>query len=139
MPNFNVNLDVRNWASNGTDGYTNTTASNNAVYCYMYTGGSDGHGGVDESPGAGVGTITVTVGGDPRYKITDVTFTGDIQNQLSRQLGGNNNTSAIITDTDTSTGDGYYSVIVTDTSVNCSFPCDPPIKNKPNAQATSSA
>ncbi len=131
MPNFTVTLDVRNWPSNGNDGYTNTTASNNAVYCYMYTGGTDGHGGIEETADAGVGIITVTVGTDGRYKISDITFTGDIQNQLTRLVTLNSNT-ATITDSDTSTGDGYYSVIVSDTTANCTFACDPPIKNKPN-------
>jgi hypothetical protein len=131
MSNFTVNLDVRNWASNGTDGYTNTTASNNAVYCFQYSGGTDGHGGVEETANAGSGTIIVTVGGDPRYKISDVTFTGDIQNQLTRVVTANSNT-ATITDSDTSSGDGYYSVIVSDTTANCTFACDPPIRHKPS-------
>ncbi|MDA3914967.1 hypothetical protein, partial [Oleiagrimonas sp.] len=30
----NINLDVHNHASNGSDGYTNTTASNGATYSY---------------------------------------------------------------------------------------------------------
>jgi len=131
MSNVDVNLDVRNWASNGTDGYTNTTASNDAVYCYRYTGGTDGAGGVEESISAGGGTITVTVGTAAQYHITGVTFTGDIESQLSWVQGSGPN-SAVITDTDTSSGDGEYSIIVTDTAANCTFPCDPPIKNKPN-------
>ena len=131
MPNFNVGLDVRNSPSSGNDGYTSTTASNNAVYCYEYSGGTDGQGGVEETLSEGAGTITVSVGGDPRYKITDVTFTGDIQNQLSRVVSPNGYT-AVITDTDTSTGDGYYSVIIIDTTANFTFACDPTIKNKPN-------
>ncbi len=130
MSNFTVNLDVRNWASSGSDGYTNTNASNNAVYCYMYTGGTDGHGAIEETADAGTGTITVTVGTDPRYKISDITFTGDIQNQLTRLLVPNSNI-ATIADSDTSSGDGYYSVVVGDTTANCTFACDPPIKHKP--------
>ena len=36
MPNnFSVSLDVRNFASNGSDGYTNTTASNGNTYSYQ--------------------------------------------------------------------------------------------------------
>ena len=132
MSNINVGLDVRNWPSNGSDGYTNTTASNNAVYCYLYSGGSDGHGGVNETSGAGSGTITVQVGTDARYTISNVTFRGDIESQLSWQHGPTSNI-AVVTDTDTSSGSGYYSVIVTDTMANCTFPCDPIISHIPPA------
>lgn len=131
MSNVNVNLDVRNFASNGSDGYTNTTASNDAVYSYAYSGGTDGHGGVEETTGAGSATITVTVGTDPRYRITSVEFSGDIENQLSWQQG-TSNAQAVITDTDTSSGDGEYSIVVSDTTANCTLVCDPPIRNKPN-------
>jgi len=128
--NVNVSLDVRNWASNGSDGYTSTTASNNAVYSYRYSGGTDGAGGVEESVTAGAGSITVSVIADPRYRISDVTFTGDIESQLSWQQ--QTPTTIVITDSDTSTGEGEYSVVITDTSAGCTLPCDPPIKNKPN-------
>ena len=130
MSNVNVNLDVRNSPSNGGDGYTDTVASNGAVYCYRYTGGTDGAGGVEESVAAGSGTITVTVGGDPRYQINDVSLSGDIQSQLS--WARQSVVTIVITDTDTSTGDGEYSIVVADTSANCTLPCDPPIRNKPN-------
>ena len=130
MSNFTVGLDVRNFASSGTDGYTNTTASNNAIYSYLYSGGSDGHGGVNETTGAGSGTITVQVGGDPRYSIHNVGFNGDIEGQLS-WAPGNTSTTAVITDTDTSSGSGYYSVVVADSSANCTFTCDPPINHQP--------
>jgi len=131
MPNVNVGLDIRNSPSSGKDGYTNTTSSANTIYSYKYSGGSDGLGGVDVSKSGGSGTITVQVGGDPRYTIPDVTFNGDIKSQLS-WAHGKNNTIAIITDTDTSTGNGYYSVLVNDGTANCTFPCDPPIRNSPD-------
>lgn len=133
--NVNVNLDVRNSASSGSDGYTNTTASNGLPYCYLYTGGSDGKGGIEETADSTSGTITVTVGGDPRYQIRGVQFSGDIQSQLTWQQGPSA-AVAVITDSDTSSGDGEYSVVVADTTANCTFPCDPPIKNKPTTRAT---
>lgn len=130
MSNINVGLDIRNSPSSGSDGYTNTTTSNNTVYCYKYSGGSDGNGGVTESGTSGSGTITVQIGGDPRYSISNVSFSGDIESQLSWQQGASN-TIAVITDTDTSSGSGYYSVIGHDSTANCTFPCDPPISNSP--------
>lgn len=130
MPNVNVSLDVRNFASNGSDGYTDTTASNNAIYSYLYGGGSDGHGNIDETTASGSATITVALQSDPRYQISGVVFTGDIENQLSWQPGGTP-TSVVITDSDSSSGSGYFSITVSDTTANCTLPCDPDITNRP--------
>ncbi len=131
MPNTDVNLDVRNSASNGSDGYTDTTASNSAVYSYRYTGGSDNHGNSTETVGAGVAKITVTLNSDPRYQITGVLFSGDAGRDLSTQPAANSTTSLIITDVDTTTGSGYYKITVTDTTANCTFDCDPQVTNEP--------
>lgn len=131
MSNTNVTLDVRNFPSNGSDGYTNTTASNNAVYSYQYGGGSDGHGNVDETATTGSATITIAMNSDPRYQITNVVFSGDIENQLSSPPVGPGATSVVITDSDSSTGSGYYSITVSDTTAGCTFPCDPEVTNKP--------
>lgn len=130
MSNTNVNLDVRNFPSNGTDGYTNTTASNHAIYSYLYEGGSDGHGNIEEIADAISGTITVGIQSDPRYRISNVVFSGDVENQLSWQPG-ESPTSVVITDSDTETGEGSFCVSVSDTTANCTFPCDPVIKNVP--------
>lgn len=131
MPNTNVSLDVRNFPSNGTDGYTNTTASNNAVYSYQYGGGSDGHGNVNETASGGSATITVSLNSDPRYWISAVVISGDIEEQLSSPPVGPSTTSVVITDSDSSTGSGYYSITVSDTTAQCTFPCDPQITNVP--------
>ena len=133
MTNAIVSLDVRNWPSNGSDGYTSTTASNGAVYSYQYTGGSDGHGNVEETTGAGSATITVTMHSDARYVISSVVISGDIENQLSSPAVNAGATSIVITDTDSSSGSGYYSIMVTDTMANCTFPCDPIVTNRPPA------
>ena len=133
MTNTNVNLDVRNWASNGSDGYTSTTASNKAVYSYQYTGGSDGHGNVQETTGAGSATITVSMHSDSRYVISAVKISGDIENQLSSPPVPAGATSIVITDTDSSSGSGYYKIVVTDTTAGCTFLCDPIITNIPPA------
>lgn len=131
MPSLNVGLDVRNFSASSGDGYTNTTASNNAIYSYKYSGGSDGNGNATDMD-AGVLTITVTVGEDPRYTINsnNVIFTGDIESQLSAAQGATS-TSVIITDSDSQTGSGYYSVTVNDSTANCTFVCDPQINNQP--------
>lgn len=131
MANTDVSLDVRNFPSNGSDGYTNTTASDNAVYSYQYGGGTDGHGNTDETVGSGSATITVSLHSDPRFTITGVTISGDIENQLSYEPPGNGATSVVITDTDTSTGSGYYKIQVADSTTGSTFLCDPTITNKP--------
>jgi hypothetical protein len=136
--NVDITLDVRNFASSGSDGYTNTTASDGNTYCYRYTGGTDGAGGVEQTADGDSGTITVTVGMDPRYQINRVQFSGDIEAQLSWAAGASSRV-AVITDSDTSSGSGDYVVIVQDTSANCTVPCDPPITNKPTGQTNQAA
>ncbi|MBC7990960.1 MAG: hypothetical protein H7Y19_15460 [Luteimonas sp.] len=130
MPSLNVGLDVRNSAASGGDGYTNTPATNGATYSYKYSGGSDGNGNANDA-GEGVLTITVTVGTDPRYTINGVTFSGDIESQLSAPTPPAGATSIVITDSDAATGSGYFSINVNDTTANCTFVCDPRITNTP--------
>lgn len=131
MSNTNVSLDVRNFPSNGSDGYTNTTASNHAIYSYRYGGGSDGHGNVDETAASGSATITIALDSDPRYQISGVVVSGDIEDQLSSPPVSSGATSVVITDSDSSSGSGYYSITVSDTTAGCTFPCDPEITNRP--------
>ncbi len=131
MPNTDVSLDVRNFASNGSDGFTDTTASNGAVYSYQYSGGSDTHGNTNESVGDGGSTITVNLNSDPRYQIAGVLFSGVAGGNLSTYPAANTTTRLIINDTDTSPGSGYYKITVSDTTANCSFDCDPTVSNVP--------
>jgi hypothetical protein len=134
MPNnFSVNLDVRNSASSGSDGYTNTTASNGSVYSYKYSGGNGGGGDVNV-PNAGGhnanAAITVTMNSDPRYSITNVGFVGDTLNQFAWHAGGQASV-AVITDTNSAAASVKYTCTVTDSTANCTMPCDPIIKNEP--------
>ena len=131
MPNTNVSLDVRNTPSNGSDGYTNTTASNGAVYSYRYGGGSDAHGNTNETVGDGGSTITVNLESDPRYQIADVRFSGFASPNLSTRPASNSATSLVIFDTDTTAGNSYYKITVSDSTANCTFDCDPEINNDP--------
>lgn len=131
MTNVNVTLDCRNWPSNGNDGYTSTTASNNAVYSYKYTGGSDGNGNVTGHMTTGAVAIAVTISADSRYVVNSVDFSGDIESQLSTTPGTTPYT-VTVNDSDTQTGSGYYKLTVRDTSAGCTFPCDPRVTNEPN-------
>ncbi len=131
MPNTDISLDVRNFPSNGSDGYTDTTASNKAVYSYQYGGGSDGKGNMIETADGNSGTFTVSLHSDARYQISGVIISGDIEDQLSSEPVPNSTTSVIITDKDTSTGSGYYNIAVSDTTADCTFHCDPTVTNVP--------
>lgn len=130
MTTASVSLDIRNYAATPGDGYTNTTASNNATYCYKYSGGTDGNGGVTVTTGTGTLTITITVGGDPRYMVDSIGFGNDVGHDLSWHFGETSQ-SATITDTDLDNEDAYYNVVVKDSTANCTFTCDPPLKNQP--------
>ena len=130
MPhNHAVHLNVRNQPSNGNDGYTDTTASNNAIYSYKYTGGDNGRGDISETVGLGSATIDVDVAGGPNYQITGITFVNDTYNQLSWSGGGG---SAAVIDANTQVENASYCTSVTDTNANCSFNCDPMIDNTRN-------
>lgn len=124
----NVSLDVRNSSSGGADGYVDVVASNGATYSYKYTGGSDNHGNVDVTVGGGQAAINVTVGGDPRYSITNITF-NPTDSQFTWRAGGNARVAVII-DTATAVASVKYTVIVTDSTAHCTVPCDPMIQNK---------
>ncbi|MEO6104544.1 MAG: hypothetical protein ABIP44_13040 [Pseudoxanthomonas sp.] len=125
----NVSLDVRNCSSGGSDGYTDVVASNGATYSYKYTGGSDGNGNVRVTVGSGQAAINVTVGGDPRYSITNITF-NPADSQFTWHAGGQAKV-AVIVDTATAVATVKYTVIVTDSTAHCTVPCDPMIQNTP--------
>lgn len=125
--NNNANLDVRNFPSNGSDGYTDTTASNNAIYSYRYTGGSDEAGGLRAQVGQGTATLNLTLNADQRYTIDAVTF-DDPKNQLSWR--GNAPRNGVITDSNTDEENGHYYVQVKDSVANCTIPCDPMVVNE---------
>ena len=134
MTAVSATLDVRNFAATPGDGYTNTTASNGATYCYKYSGGTDGNGNVEVITETGTLTFTVTVGLDPRYTIYDVQFSGDTSSDMSWTWGNIPlNNIAVIVDTDTSNETAYCNIIVQDRTAQCTFPCDPKIINKPPA------
>lgn len=125
-----VTLDVQDFPSNGSDGYTNTTATNNQIYSYKYGGGSDGAGNIEEQTGnAGSKQIPLALAGGSRYVIANVIFSNDPYNQMSWHP--QTSTQGYINDADSTDEDAYYQVQVTDNDVQCSFVCDPTIKNKP--------
>jgi len=128
MPNTNATLDVRNFPSNGNDGYKNTTATNNAVYSYKYSGGTDSAGGMEVQVGQGVATLNLSLDSDNRYSIDDVKFKDDPNNQLTWR--GNAPTTGVITDANTAVETAKYKVIVADSTASCTFPCDPQIDNE---------
>ncbi|MBP7370097.1 MAG: hypothetical protein KA902_01535 [Arenimonas sp.] len=134
MTTASVSLDVRNFAATPGDGYTDTTATNNAVYSYKYSGGTDGNGGVEVITGTGTLILTVTISADPRYLVSNVTFDNNL-GDLSWAFGESAYV-AVITDTDLDNENSYYSVIVSDHTAGCTMPCDPPITNKPRPPAS---
>lgn len=134
MANTPVTLDVKNFSNTtpGYETYTNTVSNTGATYCYKYAGGTGG-GAVTEFTGDGGSTITVTVTANFTFQVYNVTFAGDDAGNLSWSWGNvPQNNQAIISDSDVTNENAYYSVIVSDRSkVNCTIPCDPPITNKP--------
>ena len=123
-----ITLDVRNSASNGSDGYTNTTTTDGLTYCYRWTGGTDGAGDVLESISAGVAVINVQLRADARYHIVTGGF-GDGNTQFT--FGRVDNYNATISDIGTVVENDYFNIQVSDSSrTNCTFWCDPRVGNQ---------
>jgi len=128
MPgNPTIDLYVQDHGSNGSDGYTDTTASNGNTYSYRYTGGS-GNGGDLTFTQRGAVTIVLQLKGDRRYTISNVSFPSDPNNQLS--WVSNSPTTGVIHNKNDAVQVAEYKVTVSDSAANCTVPCDPQIINK---------
>jgi len=123
----NIQLDVRNFASNGP-GWKNVTV-NQQPYSYCYTGGDDGFGGLEQVVNRGRDTAPLQLTADSRYQITACNFIGDTQSQLS--WSGNGNRAGTIVDANTQVETAEYTIVITDTSNGNVINCDPEVKNKP--------
>ena len=124
----NATLDVRDVPSSGDDGYTDTTASNQAVYSYRYSGGSDAAGGLVGKGAGGIALLYLRVASGRRYRIAAVTFDGELDEQLSWR--GSAPRTGVLTDRNSAPGNGHYHVLVRDTAAGCTVPCDPMICNE---------
>lgn len=126
MTTFNVFLSV---SSERIAGFTPTSSTSGTTYYYQYTGGNtnSNNGAVVVEPAMGRVTINITLNGSTEFRIADIQFSGDSAGQLTYQIV--DNMHATIYDVDTHSENAYYKVIVSDTTANCSFPCDPPIDN----------
>ena len=124
-----VTLDIRCWASNGSDGYTNTTTNDGQTYCYKYSGGTDGAGNVTEHLSSGVAQINIESVADRRYHLINTAMNeGNTQFRISVQ----STYQAVITDIGTATEDDYFKLQFQDTIEghnNRTFWCDPRVKN----------
>ena len=124
-----ITLDIRSWASNGSDGYTNTTCNDGTVYCYKYSGGTDGAGNVIEHLHSGVSDINVQTVADRRFKIIDAQLSpGTTQFQITVT----DTWKALIHDIGTAKEDDYFKLQFQDTIEghnNRTFWCDPRVKN----------
>jgi hypothetical protein len=123
----NVNLMVQPGSQNG-NGWTNVNAANGQPYAFKYTGGHNNNGGLKTKVGDGTATLNLNLSTDDRYTISDVTFTNDTGNQLTRTMQTG---TATITDLNTVAETADYCVLVADSMGNTTIPCDPMIKNDP--------
>ena len=131
MPNnINANLQIQ---PGQVPGWTQTQARNNANlwYSYLYTGGSDGLGGMDVIVNSGAQTLHVDLDTDhQRYAISTVSFS-DPSSQLSWNGGASGNSINIVDKNDTQEN-AYYGIFVVDSQANgAQIYCDPMIKNIP--------
>lgn len=123
-----ITLEVRNVPSTGTDGYTDTTASNGATYSYKYSGGDNDTGDVTFRERGRV-TINVHLSGN-KYTIDDVGFAGDTHEQLSWVSDPDAGKVAVIQNENSAVQTANYKITVMDESVGATIPCDPKIINR---------
>lgn len=115
-------------------GWTNVAASNGETYGYMFAGGSDGHGNVEQTIGEQV-VIYCECIAEPkvRYQFSQVSISNDPKGQLSGVID-HISIARIIDRNDVPESDAEWSINVTDTGVTpaCTIPCDPKVTNDPN-------
>jgi hypothetical protein len=124
-----ITLEVRNGPSNGSDGYTDTIASNGATYSYRYSGG-EGKGGDVIFTTRGRVTVNVHLAGNASYTIDEVGFTGDTNEQLSWVSNPNASRVAVIQNENSVVQTANYKITVMDGADGTTIPCDPKIINR---------
>lgn len=131
MPDKSVSLDIRYVPAEPGDGFIDVGAINGRNYCYKYTGGDDGAGGVTHTIGEGNAKITVTLAADPRYRIDSITFVDDKNDDVQLSAHPKHDLLHEIHNRNTKTINAHYKVKVRDTgNGGAIIPCDPPIRNK---------
>lgn len=131
MPDKSVSLDIRYVPAESGDGFTDVGVINGRTYCYKYTGGDDGAGGVTHTIGEGSAKITVNLIADPRYRIDSVSFVNDRNDDVQLSAHPKHDRQHEIHNRNTKAINAKYKVQVKDTgNGNAAIPCDPPIVNK---------
>jgi len=137
MADTTVSIDARNSAASGNPGFTAATIFGGPAvhqYCYRFTGGTDGAGGVQEGKDGNKKTIQINMAADSNYyRINSVVIGNDSKDQL--KVKDVTNTSATIEDKNDQLEDNaYYCVILEDMSAGANgvlIACDPRISNVP--------
>lgn len=131
MSDKSVSLDIRYVPAEPGDGFTDVGVINGRTYCYKYTGGDDGAGGVTHTIGEGSAKITVNLIADPRYTIDSVSFVDDRNDDVQLSAHPKHDRQHEIHNRNTKAINAKYKVQVKDTgNGNAAIPCDPPIVNK---------
>ncbi len=131
MPDKSVSLDIRYVPAERGDGFIDVGVINGRNYCYKYTGGDDGAGGVTHKLSEGSAVITVTLIADPRYTIKSVSFVDDKNDDVQLSAHPKHDRQHEIHNRNTKVINAKYKVEVKDTgNGNATIPCDPPIINK---------
>ncbi|ODU92330.1 MAG: hypothetical protein BGP23_04150 [Lysobacterales bacterium 66-474] len=134
MPDKTVSLDIRYVPAEPGDGFIDVGVINGRSYCYKYTGGDDGAGGVTHTIGEGNAKIIVTLTADPRYRIASVSFVDDKHDDIQLSAHPRHDREHEIHNKNTKAINAHYKVQVRDTgNGNATIPCDPPITNKPSS------
>lgn len=125
----NITLEVHDHASDGSDGFTNTTASNGAVYSYRYSGG-EGAGGDVIFHGRGRVIFHVRLANGSGYAIEHVGFVDDSHQQLRWLARQGSDRHALIQDVNDTIQTARYKITVRVDAGGVTVPCDPIVANR---------
>jgi hypothetical protein len=114
-----ITLTVQDKASSGSDGFTNSTASNGAAYSCKFSGGTGKGGEVVFQIGARA-TVLVQLA-DSRYTVDHVRFPDDPHDELS--FGDSPAGMAVIRDTNDEVQTATYEITVQDSQSSAMIPC----------------
>jgi hypothetical protein len=115
-----ITLAVQDKASSGSDGFTNSTASNGVVYACKFSGGTGKGGEVVFQIGARA-TVIVQLA-DNRYVVDGVRFPDDPHDELSFVFDSPAG-MAVIRDTNDEVQTATYEIRLKDSQNGATFPC----------------
>lgn len=135
MSDVRVTLDIRPGGGPVEEGWTNVQASNGATYGYLFAGGTNGRGDIEQPVGEQVVIYLECIAQPyPRYQLGGSIITDNDPNNEISGIVDDITVARIFDRNDVAESDAEWSVAVADTEAkpSCTIICDPKVTNDPN-------